>query len=100
MSPILSNIVLDRLDKYVETQMIPAYTRGQHRKTYPPYVQLTKQALQARRQGEWHHARQLRQQAQQLPSRDPGTRIFDVCGTSDTPMTCSWDSLGRRAKQA
>jgi group II intron reverse transcriptase/maturase len=71
VSPILSNVVLDRLDKYVETQLIPAYTRGQHRKTYPPYVQLTKEALQARRQGEWHHARQLRQQAQQLPSRDP-----------------------------
>ena len=71
VSPILSNVVLDRLDKYVETQLIPAYIRGQQRKTYPPYVKLTKQALQARRQGDWHHARQLRQQAQQLPSRDP-----------------------------
>lgn len=71
VSPVLSNVVLDRLDKYVETQLIPAYTRGQRRKTSPPYVQLTMQATQARRHGEWQHVRQLRQQAQRLPSRDP-----------------------------
>lgn len=38
VSPILSNLVLDRLDKYVETHLIPAYTRGSRRKTNPPYV--------------------------------------------------------------
>jgi group II intron reverse transcriptase/maturase len=39
-SPILSNVVLDRLDKYVEKHLIPAYTRGRRRRTNPPYVRL------------------------------------------------------------
>jgi hypothetical protein len=38
VSPILSNLVLDRLDKYVETHLIPAYTQGRRRRTNPPYV--------------------------------------------------------------
>ncbi len=71
VSPILSNLVLDRLDKYVEMRLIPAYTRGHRRRTYPPYVGLTKQAYEARKQGDWKRARRLRQQAQRIPSRDP-----------------------------
>lgn len=63
--------MLDRLDKYVEEQLIPAYTRGQQRKTYPPYVRLTMQASQARKKGHWQRVQTLRQQAQRLPSRDP-----------------------------
>lgn len=39
VSPILSNIVLDRLDKYVEQQLIPANTKGSQRKTNPPIRQ-------------------------------------------------------------
>ena len=71
VSPILSNLVWDRLDKYVETHLIPAYTQGRRRRTNPPYVRLTVQAFEARKRGEWHHARLLRQQAQRMPSRDP-----------------------------
>src|SRR5205823_176992 len=32
VSPILSNILLDKLDKYVETVLIPMYTKGTNRK--------------------------------------------------------------------
>jgi group II intron reverse transcriptase/maturase len=71
VSPILSNLVLDRLDKYVETHLIPAYTRGDRRRTNPPYVRLTVQASEARKHGEWQRARILRQQAQRIASRDP-----------------------------
>jgi group II intron reverse transcriptase/maturase len=71
VSPILSNIVLDRLDKYVETQLIPAYTRGRRRRMNPSYARLLKQADKARNQGDWPRVRELRQQAQRLPSRDP-----------------------------
>ena len=71
LSPVLSNIVLDRLDKYVEQTLIPAYTRGQRRKTYPPYVAVTKAASQARKQGDFATAQRLNKQAQTLPSRDP-----------------------------
>jgi group II intron reverse transcriptase/maturase len=71
LSPVLSNIVLDRLDKYVEQTLIPAYTRGQRRKTYAPYVAVTKAASQARKQGDRATAQRLNKQAQTMPSRDP-----------------------------
>ncbi|MCW8101746.1 reverse transcriptase/maturase family protein [Streptomyces tauricus] len=36
-SPVLSNIYLDRLDRFVEEQLIPDYTCGRRRRAYPPY---------------------------------------------------------------
>jgi group II intron reverse transcriptase/maturase len=76
ISPILSNLVLDKLDKFVERTLIPAYTRGRRRKTYPPYVALTKAAWQARKAGDLEAARQFSQQAQAIPSRDPNDPNF------------------------
>lgn len=70
ISPILSNLVLDRLDKFVEQALIPAYTRGQRRKANPPYVALIAAASDARKAGDWRAARQLKHQAQKLLSRD------------------------------
>jgi group II intron reverse transcriptase/maturase len=76
LSPILTNLVLDRLDKYVEEVLIPAHTTGHRRKTYPPYVWLTKKASDARRRGNAKAARRYRQQAQLMPSRDPNDPSF------------------------
>jgi group II intron reverse transcriptase/maturase len=71
VSPILSNIVLDKLDKYIEHELIPAYTRGKRRKTNPPYGALTVAASEARKKGDLETARKLSQTSQQIPSRDP-----------------------------
>ena len=76
VGPILTNLVLDRLDKFVEHELIPAYTRGERRKTYPPYVAIAKAAHDARKAGNWETARQLSQQAQTMPSRDPDDPNF------------------------
>ena len=38
VSPLLSNIYLDKLDKYVERELIPQYTRGTRRKANPQYT--------------------------------------------------------------
>jgi group II intron reverse transcriptase/maturase len=76
ISPILSNLVLDKLDKFVEQTLIPAYTRGHRRKTYPPYVVLTKAASQARKEGDLEAAQQYNKQAQTMPSRDPNDPNF------------------------
>jgi group II intron reverse transcriptase/maturase len=40
LSPCLSNLVLDKLDKFVEQTLKPAHTKGQRRKAYSPYVAL------------------------------------------------------------
>ena len=71
VSPILSNIYLDRLDKYVENDLIPAHTRGTGRRRNRPYEQLRSRAVRHRRAGNHHLALQLRKQMRQLPSRDP-----------------------------
>jgi len=76
LSPVLSNIVLDRLDKYVEQTLMPADTRGQRRKTYAPYVAVTTAASQARSQGEFTTAQRLNNQAPPLPSREPTAPNF------------------------
>jgi len=80
ISPILSNLVLDKLDKYVEQTLMPAYTRGARRKTNPPYVALTTAAWQARQMGDRKAARDYNQQAQQIPSRDPADPNFRRLG--------------------
>ena len=76
VSPILSNLVLDRLDKYIELELIPQYTSGKRRRTNPPYVRLTWAASDARKSGDLSTARQLSQQAQRIPSRDPNDPNF------------------------
>lgn len=56
VSPILSNLVLDRLDQFVERELIPVYTCGKRQRTNPPYVALTLAASDARKQGNLEEA--------------------------------------------
>ncbi|MCA1693759.1 MAG: maturase [Actinobacteria bacterium] len=70
-SPILSNIYLDQLDTFVETVLIPQYTRGEHRKRNPTYVEVTTALQRARSRGDRATARQLRKTQRSLPSGDP-----------------------------
>jgi len=77
VSPILANIYLDRLDTFVESVLMPTYTRGDHRKPNPAYRSLLDRAGYLRRTGRVEEGRLMRQQAQQLPSRvldDPDYR--------------------------
>ncbi len=71
VSPILSNIYLDRLDQFVETMLIPANTRGTARKVNRAWKALKKRAARQRELGNFKMAAQLQQQLRQLPSGDP-----------------------------
>lgn len=74
ISPLLSNIYLDKLDKYVEHILIPEHTKGIGRGKNRPYANLLQQAYRSK---DKKKARRLRQQAQTLPSlhpEDPGYR--------------------------
>src|SRR5260221_12979367 len=42
VSPVLSNIYLDRMDKFAETVLIPEYTRGDHRAMSPANRKVSK----------------------------------------------------------
>jgi group II intron reverse transcriptase/maturase len=71
VSPILSNIYMDRLDKYVENTLIPEHTRGRIRKRHPEWARLSKSAGYFRRMGNLERAKILRKEMQQYPSVDP-----------------------------
>lgn len=76
ISPILSNIYLDKLDQYVEQALIPAYTRGEKRAANPPYETLRAKERGRKRQGKVEEAKALRKQYQQLPSYDPHDETY------------------------
>ena len=71
VSPILANLYLDKLDKFVEKVLIPQYTKGERRKPNPAYEKLMHRATYLSKTGRQEEAQALRKQAQQLPSIDP-----------------------------
>jgi len=70
VSPILSNILLDKLDKFVETELIPRYTKGIKRRANPEYARLIDNSHYHRKRGNTERAEELRKQAQTMPSTD------------------------------
>jgi retron-type reverse transcriptase len=64
VSPILSNILLNKLDKFVETILIPQYTRGVKRRVNQKYRKLLNRSQRQRRKGNGDEAESLRKQAQ------------------------------------
>ncbi len=71
VSPILSNIYLDQLDKYVEQEVLPVYTRGERRQRNPLYNTLRVREQYYRKRGHREKAMELRKQRQRLPERNP-----------------------------
>jgi len=70
-SPVLSNIYLDRLDKFVEQQLLPVYSRGRLRRPNPAYEQVENAIARACRRGDREAVRALRRHRRTLPSQDP-----------------------------
>jgi group II intron reverse transcriptase/maturase len=76
-SPILSNILLDKLDSFVSRVLIPQYTRGEKRKRNKEYDRLAWRVCQLRKQGQIKAAQKIKAQMQRLPSlntHDPNYR--------------------------
>jgi group II intron reverse transcriptase/maturase len=76
VSPILSNIYLDRLDRFVEATLVPEYTRGARRARNPAYCQAENAIARARRRGDRAAVRALRKQRRSQPSGDPNDPGF------------------------
>lgn len=69
ISPVLSNIVLNELDKFVENELMPTYNRGQHKRINPEYNRLRIAVHYAKRNGDVVQYKMLRKKMQQLPSQ-------------------------------
>jgi hypothetical protein len=89
VSPVLSNIYLDKLDRFVQDELIPRYTRGAQRRRDPRWESLRYQRRKARRAGDRVQARQALAQMRRLPSvdpRDPGYRRLKYCRYADDSL--------------
>lgn len=71
LSPLLSNILLDKLDQFVEKTLIPDYTRGERRRPNREHMRLMKQANRLRKKGQKEAAHHLQKRMRQLPSIIP-----------------------------
>jgi group II intron reverse transcriptase/maturase len=88
-SPVLSNIYLHRLDVFVETVLIPEYTRGKLRARNPEYRKVEQAIVRARRRGDRAEVRSLYKRLHSLPSqdpRDPGYRRLRYCRYADDTL--------------
>jgi group II intron reverse transcriptase/maturase len=86
VSPILSNIYLDKLDQFIENELIPQHTRGSRRRDYPEYGRLKDRRISARKRGDRAQARELIKQMRKIPARDPmdpGYRRLFYCRYAD-----------------
>ena len=86
VSPVLSNIYLDRLDTYIEQTLLPAYNQGDRRTPFRPYMRLWRRAWEREQRGDRAGGRQLRRQMKTMPSRDPhdpGYRRLRYCRYAD-----------------
>ena len=70
-SPVLSNVYLDRLDRYVGQRLLPEYNSGRRRRPNRAYQVLEYAIQRARRHGDRAEARRLTLRRRQLPSQDP-----------------------------
>jgi len=88
-SPVLSNIYLNRLDTFVETVLIPEYTRGTSRAPNPAYQAVANAIRRARRHGDRAAVRELRKQLRSLPAgdqHDPGFRRLHYARYADDQL--------------
>lgn len=71
VSPVLSSIYLHKLDEFVETVLIPEYTRGTKRRRNPLYQRVQRARSAAIRRGDREKVKELNRQIRRLPSSDP-----------------------------
>jgi group II intron reverse transcriptase/maturase len=71
ISPLLSNIYLNELDRFVEGTLIPAYTKGGKRGLNPDYMRYTRLIGRARKKGDIIEIKRLRKERRQFMSVAP-----------------------------
>ena len=86
VSPVLSNIYLDRFDTFVEQELVPAWTRGHIRRRNREYGNITATIGYWKRKGDRDKVKALRKIQKSIPSNDvhdPGYRRLRYCRYAD-----------------
>jgi hypothetical protein len=97
-SPVLSNIYLNKLDNFVETVLIPQYTRGKIRKLNPAYNKANKALVDARNGGTGVRPGSSGRRSDALHTVILVIPATVGCATPATPTIISWASSDRRPK--
>lgn len=71
LSPLIANIVLNEVDRFIEDVLIPRYTRGKRKQPNPVYNRVSWQIQQAKRAHHPEGKKRLEQQRRRLPARMP-----------------------------
>jgi group II intron reverse transcriptase/maturase len=71
ISPLLSNIYLNELDRFVENTLIPAYRRGERRRENREYRRICQHITAARTRNDLETVSRLTQERRQLMAVDP-----------------------------
>jgi group II intron reverse transcriptase/maturase len=71
ISPLLANIYLDRLDKFVEKTLLPEFNRGKQRQQSVEYNRLNATAHYRHRRGQLAGAKAMRNRLKQMTVYDP-----------------------------
>uniref|UniRef100_UPI0023305A44 reverse transcriptase/maturase family protein n=1 Tax=Aquimarina algiphila TaxID=2047982 RepID=UPI0023305A44 len=76
VGPILTNLVLNKLDQFMEKEIIPNFNKGTARKRCPKYKCIAGQISYWKQKGEWKKVRALRKVLQTMPSGEPNDPNF------------------------
>lgn len=76
LSPLLSNIYLNEMDKFIEDELVQQYTCGKRRATNPKYKSLSQRIERARRADNMVTVRKLEQERRKYPSIDTNDPDF------------------------
>ena len=70
ISPLLANIYLNEFDNWVETVLIPKYTKGKRQKSNPEYNKFNHRIAECQANGDFLTARNLKIERRNFPSID------------------------------
>jgi group II intron reverse transcriptase/maturase len=71
ISPLLANIYLNELDRFVEDTLIPTYTKGERRRDNRAYMSLCEQLVVARRRDDYDEVKRLKRERRKLTRGAP-----------------------------
>jgi len=98
LSPCLSNIYLDRLDKFVETTLLPGYNRGGLRRHNPEYQRVQYALAKPAPAAIMPRSGRCKSSNAVSPATISTILATGGCATCDTPMTSCSGSPDRRPK--
>jgi group II intron reverse transcriptase/maturase len=76
LSPLLSNVYMDKFDQFMEKHILPAFNRGGKRAENKAYQALRKQMEKYMRHQDWKTVKELHKQRQSMPSKDTNDPAF------------------------